>query len=252
MRLPEQPAASIGRAIVEEPAVSAGEDGELPRRYVESLGIMGHELRNALSCIRSATAVMRARQVASEEEGRWLAMIERATRRMGEIVSTSLECARVGREAINVNAELMDLRVLCEEVIEEALAAHSTAIQLEPGESAWGYWDRMAIAQVMSNLLRNAAVHGDTDEPIAVEISLSPQTAAVSVTNRGTTIPRELIPSLFEPFRRGVSPGRGSAQGLGLGLFVVRRLVEAHRGAISVHSSVERGTSFTFELPRRA
>jgi signal transduction histidine kinase len=251
MWLPEHSSASIGRASVREGAVSASTDGELPVRFVESLGIMGHELRNALSCIRGATAVMRARQLGSEEERRWLAMIDRATRRMGEIVSTSLECARVGREAVVVNAELMDLRALCEEVIEEALAAHSTAIRLEPGEAAWGSWDRVALAQVMSNLLRNAAVHGGTDEPIEVEISLSPETAAVSVTNRGTTIPRELIPSLFEPFHRGFGPGRGSDQGLGLGLFVVHRLVKAHRGAISVHSSVERGTSFTVELPRR-
>jgi len=251
MRLPEHSSASIGRASVREGATSASEDGELPVKFVESLGVMGHELRNALSCITSATAVMRARQPASEEERRWLAMIERATRRMGEIVSTSLECVRVGREAVVVNAELMDLRGLCEEVIEEARASHATTIQLGAGESAWGCWDRVAIAQVLSNLLRNAAVHGGTDAPIAVEITVSPQVAAVTVTNRGATIPRELLPSLFEPFHRGSTPGPRGAQGLGLGLFVVQRLVKAHHGSIAVHSSIERGTSFTVELPRR-
>ena len=248
---PEHASPSMGRASVREGATSASEDADLPVRFAESLGVMGHELRNALSCITNATAVMRARPSASEDERRWLAMIERATRRMGAIVSTSLECVRVGRQAVVVNAELMDLRGLCEEVIEEARAAHGATIQLRPGESAWGCWDRVAIAQVLSNLLRNAAVHGGTDDPIAVEITASPQIASVSVTNQGATIPRELLPSLFEPFHRGSSSGPAPAQGLGLGLFVVQRLVKAHQGAIAVHSSVERGTSFTVELPRR-
>src|SRR5205823_5265707 len=135
-------------------------------------------------------------------------------------------------------------------VIEEALAAYPVAICLRSSGSPWGWWDPVAIAQVLSNIIRNAVVHGAADEPISVDVRGTSLFISVTVTNRGPSIPPELLPSLFEPFRRGPSGGQRSREGLGLGLHVARRLVEAHRGTIRVESSTERGTSFVIELPR--
>lgn len=242
---------SIGPSDAANEALSRASDGALPVQIVESLGVIGHELRNALSCITSATAVMQTPPPASEKERRRLAIIDRAARRMARIVSTTLEYARVASGAVAVHAQSMDLRAVCEEIIEETLATHSVAIRLAPGDAEWGCWDPVAIAQVLSNLLLNAAVHGVANEPIDVEIRSASLFVAVTVTNRGPAIPRESLAAIFEPFRRGPSAGR-TARGLGLGLYVVHRLVAAHSGTVTVESSAERGTSFTMELPRRA
>lgn len=225
-------------------------DGELPVRFVESLGLLGHELRNALSCFTSATALMRALSPDAGQERTRLAMIDRAARRMGHIVSNTLDYAQALRGALTVEPERMDLRSACEDVIEEALAAYPVAIGLRSSGSSWGWWDPVAIAQVLSNLIRNAIVHGTADEPIAVDIRGTSLFISLTVTNRGPLIPPELLPSIFEPFRQGGGSGQRSRQGLGLGLHVARRLVEAHRGTIGVESSTERGTSFAVELPR--
>jgi signal transduction histidine kinase len=225
-------------------------EGELPFRFVESLGLLGHELRNALSCITSATAVMRASSPDAGQERTRLAMIDRAARRMGRIVSNTLDYARALGGGLTIEPERMDLRSACQDVIEEALEAYPVAIGLRSSGSPWGWWDPVAIAQVLSNLIRNAVVHGAADEPISVEIRGTSLFVSVTVTNRGPCIPPELLPSLFEPFKRGTGGAQRSRQGLGLGLHVARRLVEAHRGTIGVESSAERGTCFVVELPR--
>lgn len=226
-------------------------DEELPFRFVESLGLLGHELRNALSCIIGATEVMQAWRPVTDRDRTRLAMIDRAARRMGHILSNTLDYAQILRGALEIHPQQMDLRSACEDVIEEALAAYPVTIELNGGDAESGCWDPVAIAQVLSNLLRNAIVHGAADQPIAVDLASTPLFVSVTVTNQGPTIRPENFRSIFEPFRRGQAPGQRARGGAGLGLYVARRLVEAHRGIITVESSVERGTSFTIDLPRR-
>jgi signal transduction histidine kinase len=226
-------------------------DEELPFRFVESLGLLGHELRNALSCIICSTELMQAWRPVTDRERARLAMIDRAARRMGHIVSNTLEYAQILRGALVIHPQQMDLRSACEDVIEEALAVYAVTIELNGGDSEWGCWDPVAIAQVLSNLLRNAIVHGTVDQPIAVALTSTELFVSVTVTNQGPTVRPEFFRSIFEPFGRGEVPGERARRGVGLGLYVARRLVEAHRGTITLESSVERGTSFTVNLPRR-
>jgi signal transduction histidine kinase len=235
-----------------ENTASGETEQELPVRFVESLGLLGHELRNSLSCITAVTALMRNRSPDSEKERRRLAMIDRAARRMSHIVSSTLDCAQAARGPVVLAPRYMDLRAACEDVVEEALAAHPVVIRLSSGDSLWGCWDPVGIAQVLSNLIRNAIVHGAEDEPIIVDLTDNPSFVNVTVTNRGPVIPPEFLPSIFEPWKRGPGAALRPRQSLGLGLHVVRRLVEAHGGSVTVESAVERGTSFSVELPRRA
>jgi signal transduction histidine kinase len=223
-------------------------DEALPFWFVESLGLLGHELRNALSCIIGATELMQAWRPVNDRERARLAMIDRVARRMGHIVSNTLDYAQILRGGLEIHPQQMDLRSACEDVIEEVLAAYPVTIELNGGDAESGCWDPVAIAQVLSNLLRNAIVHGAVDQPIAVDLTSTPLFVSVTVTNQ---IRPEVFRSIFEPFRRGQAPGERARGGVGLGLYVARRLVEAHRGTITVESSVERGTSFTVDLPRR-
>jgi signal transduction histidine kinase len=108
------------------------------------------------------------------------------------------------------------------------------------------------VAEVVSNLIANALVHGSAEAPILVRVRRAEENVVLEVRNRGPIIDREVLPSLFEPFRRG--PGAapsfgGRTAGLGLGLHIVKQIAEAHGGTISARSSAEEGTVFILRLP---
>jgi signal transduction histidine kinase len=114
-----------------------------------------------------------------------------------------------------------------------------------------GEWDAARLAQVVSNLVDNALTHGDRDEPVRVSVDAEEAGVRLKVMNRGPVVPPELMPELFEPFRRGVVTDRASrSRGLGLGLYIVKAIVAAHGGTIDVHSTIRDGTMFSVRLPR--
>jgi signal transduction histidine kinase len=103
------------------------------------------------------------------------------------------------------------------------------------------------MAQVVSNLVGNAITHGAPGEPVRVSLDGDADELRLTVWNAGTQIPPEMLPVLFEPFRRGAA-SRG--RGLGLGLYIVKQIVTAHGGDIDVHSTAENGTTFAVRVPR--
>ncbi|WP_255415237.1 HAMP domain-containing sensor histidine kinase [Vitiosangium sp. GDMCC 1.1324] len=111
-----------------------------------------------------------------------------------------------------------------------------------------GIWDSERLAQVVSNLVGNALEHGDHKGSVYVRCVAEPERQVLEITNPGSPIPSHQLATLFDPFRqRKGRSGRGS--GLGLGLFIVRELVEAHGGHVAVRST-EEGTTFSVYLPR--
>ena len=112
--------------------------------------------------------------------------------------------------------------------------------------------DPVRIEQVLSNLIGNALVHGEAGAPIEVFVDVRDSEALLAVTNRGPEIPADRAASLFQPFTHGDSPHAGSShpRGLGLGLYIVKQIVTAHGGTITVESSAALGTTFIVRLPR--
>ena len=113
-----------------------------------------------------------------------------------------------------------------------------------------GSWDPGRIQQVLSNLLQNALTYGDGSAPVILQVQGAEREICVLVKNQGATIPAEALPMLFDPLSRGPMPDlAGENNHLGLGLFIAREIVKAHRGEIHVRS--EGGeTVFTVQLPR--
>jgi len=114
----------------------------------------------------------------------------------------------------------------------------------------WGMWDPDRLAQVVSNLVDNATTHGCVEGPVLVKLADEDRTVTLEVHNAGRPVPSDLMPLLFDPFRRGASRDAARGEGLGLGLFIANQIVLAHGGSIDVRSSVQEGTSFTVRLPR--
>jgi signal transduction histidine kinase len=142
-----------------------------------------------------------------------------------------------------------DLVVLCREVIDEFTVTHASRdIQLEAEAQCEGWWDGPRMRQVLSNLLSNALRHAREGTAVSVRARGLEDEVELTVANQGEPIPAELLPVLFDPFRRGNSKFR-PAGSLGLGLYIVHQVVVGHGGKVEV-STGEAGTSFTVRVPR--
>ena len=115
-----------------------------------------------------------------------------------------------------------------------------------------GQWDASRLAQVTSNLLGNALANSPEDSPVEVVVRGSGQAVSLCVNNLGRPIPADQMPHLFDPFKRAGQSHGGKKNGLGLGLFIAKSIVDAHGGAIEVTSTEQSGTTFTMRLPRQS
>jgi signal transduction histidine kinase len=165
---------------------------------------------------------------------------------MARMIDDLLDFARsrLGGE-FPIHRRRIDLRQICEQTVEELEFAYTRQVKLEVYGDPWGDWDPDRMAQVISNLVGNAVQHSEGD----VEVTLRGEKdfVVLGTHNRGTPIPREVLPHVFEPGRRGTD----RSGGLGLGLFIVQQIVLAHGGSIEVSSSESDGTTFTVALPRK-
>jgi signal transduction histidine kinase len=142
--------------------------------------------------------------------------------------------------------ELIDLGEVAQSVTQELqLANPDRSIEFHRQGNAVGYWDHDRVAQVVSNLVGNAIRHGR--DPITAAVVEDGDCVEIRVSNHGARIPQDIIPSLFEPYRRATESENG---GLGLGLFIVAEIVRAHTGTVSVGSNDE-GTVFAVRLPKK-
>jgi PAS domain S-box-containing protein len=226
-------------------------DAQLRERF---MGVLGHDLRSPLSAILlSAQALMR-------NEGllpgyiRGLQRIKSSARRADRLVSDLVDLVRSRQGGgIPILPKPLDLKDICEDVVAEVNATYpDRTIDLVALGGCEGVWDPDRIAQLATNLVTNAVVYSPPETAVRVEVGgRDGQFVFLRVHNEGPPIPAELIPSLFDPFRRGTRESRDQSRGgLGLGLHIARQITEAHGGEIRVESAAEKGTMFTVILPR--
>jgi signal transduction histidine kinase len=217
------------------------------------MGILGHDLRNPLSAVTAATGLLRRRADLSQPARDHVERIDRAARRMAELIRTLLDLTQLRFHGhLPVSPAPTDLGEVARQIVEELRGAEpERTIELEIRGDTRGTWDPARLGEVISNLVGNALVHGAPDQPVQVILDDGGDDGVtLRVHNGGPPITPELSAQLFEPFRRGDSDGAARSGGLGLGLYIVRQIVLAHDGEISVDSSPSRGTTFTVRLPR--
>lgn len=224
--------------------------GEELRRRAEMLAakdrhlaVLAHDLRNPLTVVTTAGALL-ARASDDSRVKRLAERVSRATHRMNDMVRDLLDYARVGAGTIPIAPAPVDMRDLCQELVEDfAFTAPVPTIEVTNAGDTRGEWDRARILQALANLVENAAKYGGGRA--AIRVQRTGKEIEVAVHNDGPAIPREVLPRIFEPFERGQQDGTG----LGLGLYIVRQIAHAHRGEVAVASSSEAGTTFTLRLP---
>jgi signal transduction histidine kinase len=216
----------------------------------EFIGVVGHDLRSPLSAIRTGAQLLRKR---AQLEPRDIAVVERITLsadRMSRMIDELMDFAR-GRlgGGIPIRRTPVDLHALCEDVVEEARTAHGRTVHVELSGNPRGQWDSDRLAQLISNLVGNAIQHSPATSAVTVIARDEQEYAVVEVRNAGAPIPAGQLEHIFEPFHRGEEAKPST--GLGLGLYIVERIVRAHGGTITVTSTRDEGTTFAVRLPRR-
>jgi PAS domain S-box-containing protein len=216
------------------------------------LRVLGHELRNPLAAVQMLSTLLLRREDLPADAREQVARIDRARRRMLELIGTLLDFSESRfKGEMPVAPEPADLHEVVRAVVEELRAAHpGHGIELATRGDGRGRWDAARMAQVVSNLVGNAITHGGRTEPVRVTVDGGVDALRLVVRNGGAPIPPDLLPVLFEPFRRGAGGGASQVRGLGLGLYIAKQIVSAHGGDIEVRSTAEDGTTFVVRVPR--
>ena len=220
------------------------------RFHEEMLGIVGHDLRNPLSALGLGLGLL-SEQITDATSASVVARLERTAQRMTTIVSQLLDVtrARLGT-GIPVERRAMWMRAMVDAVLEDLRVVHKQSEFSVEGTDVEGVWDPDRLEQVVGNLASNAVQYGRAGTPVMIAIGSDGASAHLSVRNEvmDVPIPPALLETLFDPFKRGRS---SDVRGLGLGLYIAHEIVRAHRGTISVESSLA-GTTFKVLLPIRA
>ncbi|MDY7227078.1 PAS domain-containing sensor histidine kinase [Hyalangium rubrum] len=226
------------------------QEGRFRERFI---GVLGHDLGNPLAAIRLSAAAMLAKDTLTPDVRRVMQRIDASAERMARLVKQLLDFTRARMAGgIPLRPGEMALEEVCRRIIAELeLAYPNRDIHLEIRGESKGFWDEERMAQVLSNLVANALQHSPVGTPVSVRLESVDSLQRVAVHNVGQPIPEALRPHLFEPFHHSEGgPGRASRGGLGLGLYIVAQIVQAHGGRIEVDSSSQEGTSFVLLLPR--
>jgi len=218
----------------------------------QMVGIVSHDLRNPLSGISLGTAVL-ARSHLTENQERVLGRIRRSTERANRLIADLLDFTQAGLGGgLKVSVQPIDLHKIVGDAVEElALAYPGRALNhVRVGDSGLCDADPDRLVQLVGNLVSNAMTYGTEDRPVVVTSSVDDTAVSVAVHNHGTPIPKEVQGHIFQPMTRGTG-GANPARSVGLGLFIVRQIAQAHGGTSEVRSTAEAGTTFRVVFPRR-
>jgi signal transduction histidine kinase len=218
------------------------------------LATLAHELRNPLAPIRNAVEILNVKSQPNPET-RWaLEVIGRQVDQMARLIGDLLDVARITGNKLEIRRERVDLG----EVLRLAMETSQPLIEAcgqnfevrTPGQPIALEGDPSRLAQVISNLLNNAAKYTERGGRITLSVSCTNGTASVSVADSGMGIPEDMLPRIFEPFTQGEQAKLGPHGGLGIGLTLVKQLVELHGGTICAQSEGPgKGSEFTVTLP---
>ena len=246
--------ATIRAQELAEEARAATERAEETQRELRSvaefremfIGILGHDLRNPLGSIVVASTLLLRRKKLDEQDAQIVARIIRSSQRMTRMITQMLDLtrARLGG-GLAIEPKPIDLRELCRNVVDE----FDVTIQLDVDGDLTGTWDGDRLAEVLSNLAGNAVEYAAPATSVNVRAYGDAAQVVVEVSNQGDPIPADVLPFIFEPFRRAARRRKSPNGNLGLGLYIAQQVVFSHGGTLDVRSA-DGTTTFVMRLPR--
>jgi signal transduction histidine kinase len=227
---------------------------EADRRKNEFLATLAHELRNPLAPLRNGVNVLRLHQITDPTVVQVRDLFERQVQQMTRLVDDLLDVSRIAQGKIELRKERVNLATVVGQALQmcDALMKnrrHTLSVSL-PNEHLWLEADQARLVQVIVNLLNNAAKYTPEGGRVWLRAERQGETAVLSVRDTGVGIAGPMLPHVFDLFTQAEWPADHSEGGLGIGLTLVRRLVELHGGTISAHSAgLGQGSKFVVQLP---
>jgi PAS domain S-box-containing protein len=226
---------------------------EADRRKDEFLGMLSHELRNPLAPIRNSVYILEHTAPVSEQAARARAVIRRQTEHLTRIVDDLLDVTRIARGKIELRRERLDLREVVRRTAEDFRAVienRGVTFRVEvPDEELWADADPTRLAQVIGNLLQNAAKFTQRGDVVTLALRAG-EGAEIIVRDTGAGIDAKLLADIFQPFVQGERTLARTEGGLGLGLALVKGITELHGGRVRVESAgIGEGAEFVVCLP---
>jgi len=221
------------------------------------LAILGHDLRSPLGAITMSSYVL-PRLLKNNDQVKVIECNNRiatSAQVMHQMISDLLDYTRTRLGAgMPVTPLVMDLSVLCREIVEEFSAAHPERdIRYTVSGNFVGRCDSARIRQAVSNLIGNAIQHGSKESPVDISLTSSSSSLCIDIHNSGDPIPPNQLERIFQPLVRGSGsdvPIENRPGSIGLGLYIAREVARSHGGKLTVISTDESGTTFTINLPR--
>ncbi|UUZ51950.1 HAMP domain-containing histidine kinase [Massilia sp. B-10] len=225
------------------------------RRKDEFLATLAHELRNPLAPIRTGLDILRIRSGDAQATQRATDIMERQLRQMVRLVDDLLDVSRINTGKFAIKMGRVELKAVVNDALEVVrpyieLHGHELAIEL-PDRPVFLHGDATRLAQILSNLLNNAAKYTNRGGRVRLAARVEERSLIVNVADNGIGIAPEMLDHVFEMFVQVDSTlGAHQCLGLGVGLSLARRLVELHGGTIEAHSGgIGRGSEFVVRLP---
>jgi len=227
------------------------------RQKDEFIATLAHELRNPLSAIRSSVELLERLAPSTgpdTEHGRALAVLSRQTSHLSRLVHDLLDVSLVAQDRLVLRTERIAIGQVIARSVEisaaQLAASGHTWRVLGTGSPVWLDGDPVRLTQVFANLLDNAGKYSPPGTDISLVVATERGEAVVRVRDQGVGIARAFLPHAFETFAQDVNTGAGVRQGMGLGLALVRRLVELHGGTVEIRSEgAGMGTEAIVRLP---
>src|SRR5688572_25913906 len=227
---------------------------EADQRKDDFLAILGHELSNPLAPISNAIEILQRIGPQDPRLSQMRELIDRQVRHMARLVDDLLDVSRISQDKINLKSERLDLCTLVKRAVETQMPAirargHEIVVNL-PDEPLNASGDAVRLAQVLGNLVNNAAKYTPDGGRIEVSLAGEDGRAKISVRDNGIGIEAGYLAHVFELFGQVRNPRPHSHDGLGIGLALVQRLVEMHEGRVEAQSSGPgKGSEFVIHLP---
>ena len=242
---------SIDQAIAESITRYTEDIGQSKERF---LAILGHDLRTPLGAIMTSTRFMLDTGELGEPFLTLVTRMASSAHRMNHMVADLLDftSTRFG-DSFPITPGEMDVGNVIRDVVAEILASHPDRnIRIDSSGDLAGQWDSARLSQAFTNIIGNAVDHGSERDPIDVVVRGTRNEVTVTVQNRGPAIPEDRLAKIFDAMTTGGTETEGEKRHLGLGLYIVDKIVTAHGGTIAVQSTKKDGTTFSIKLPRRA
>jgi signal transduction histidine kinase len=228
---------------------------QLDRVKSDFVASVSHDLKTPLTTVLGAAKTLKKHDATLTREQRlqFVEMIERQGTKLLKLVEEVLETSRIESGTLKLRRERVDLRALGHQIISDLAASPlGTGRAIEwngQPERPFAWGDPTALQQVMTNLVENALKYSESPARVALVVRELESEVVVQVTDQGQGIPGDRLDAIFDRFKQAGSTG--DAAGFGLGLYIVKNLVDAQGGTVTVESTLGEGTVFTVRFPKR-